>query len=66
MSPMAAAVSSFRKSESLLLEATRQANFGDILDAVLTVNQAEYTAKTGAAVAKAAIEISDSILDILA
>jgi len=49
-----------------LLRAVRDVESGDILDAVINVQQAKMTASSGAAVTKAAIEVSETLLDILA
>jgi hypothetical protein len=49
-----------------MLTAVKEAGSGDILDAAINLKQAEYTAKTGVAVARKAFEISGTLLDILA
>jgi len=61
-----AAVESFRKAERLLLRAVEAVQEGDILEAALSVNEAKVTAASGAAVARVAREVSESLLDILA
>jgi len=60
------AVEAFQKAEWLMLSAVKAVNKGDILDAALTANEAELTAKSAAAVARKTKEMSDTVLDILA
>jgi hypothetical protein len=57
---------SFERADRLMYRAVEEVNRGDIVDAVLAIKQAEITAKGGAAVARAADEISKAVLDILA
>ena len=61
-----AAAASVRKSEQLLLDAVEAVNRGDILSAVMDIQEAKITASSGIAVTKAANELAESILDILA
>ena len=63
---LSAAVQMIAKAERQLLEATRAVAEGDILEAAINVKEAEFTAKSGAALARAANRISESVLDILA
>lgn len=61
-----AAVESFRQSEQMLLNAVKAVNRGDILDAMILANQAKITAKSGAAIARVANEVSKTIIDLIA
>ncbi len=65
-SALGAAAESFRKADLMLLRAVEAVEEGDIVDAALSVNEAKITAKSGAAVARAAIEVSGMILDVFA
>ncbi|HEX9744918.1 MAG TPA: hypothetical protein VGB30_05775 [bacterium] len=60
------AVQSINSANLKLLEATKQINDGDIIDAVLLIQQSKIEASAGAAVAKVSIKVSESLLDILA
>jgi hypothetical protein len=60
------AVEAFQKADRLMLSAVRAVNEGDILQAALSANEAELTAKSAAAVARKAVEVSGTLLDILA
>jgi hypothetical protein len=60
------AVEAFQKADRLMLSAVRAVNEGDILQAALSANEAELTAKSAAAVAGKAVEVSGTLLDILA
>ena len=63
---LTAAVEAFQKADRLMLDAVRAVNGGDILQAALSANEAELTAKSAAAVARKAIEVSGTLLDIFA
>jgi hypothetical protein len=66
MPALRSAVGSIEKAERLLLNAVEAVNDGDILTAMLSVNEAKLTASSGAAVAKVANEVLGTIIDILA
>lgn len=61
-----AVTQSFKRADKLMLGAVRAIEQGDIIDAAMLVQQAKITAKSGGAMAKAANEISETLLDILA
>lgn len=60
------AVEAFQKAEMLMMRAVDAVEDGDILQAAVDVNEAELTAKSAAAVARKAKEVSETVLDILA
>ena len=62
---MAAAVRAIARADELLLRAVRDVESGDILGAVINVQQAKITASSGVAITKSAIEMSETLLDIL-
>jgi hypothetical protein len=66
MPAMATVVQSFEKADKLMMEAVNKVSDGDIIDAAMLINQAKLTAKSAAGVARAANEISGTLLDILA
>jgi len=63
---MTEALRSIGSANAKLVKATEEIADGDIVEAALLISQSRIEARSGAAVAKVAAEIGDSILDILA
>jgi hypothetical protein len=61
-----AAIEPIRQSESMLLNAIKAINEGDIVDAAMLINHAKIEAASGVAVAKAANQIMGNLIDIIA
>lgn len=60
------ATEGFERANQLLNRAVNNVNNGEIIDAVMHMKQAEFTAKSSAAVVRTADAISKAVLDILA
>ena len=60
------AVQMIKNAEFKLLRATAEINTGDIVDAAILVQQGKFEAKAAAAIVRAADDISESVIDILA
>jgi hypothetical protein len=61
-----AAMELFQRANEDLLRATEAVSEGDILSAAISIQQAKTAAKSGAAVAKVAKEVNETLLDVLA
>ncbi len=66
MSALYAATGSVRKADQLMLDAVEAVGRGDIIDAVLNIQEAKITAKSGIAITRTVNDLNESLLDILA
>jgi len=57
---------SFQRANECLWNATEAVAEGNIIEAAMSLQEAKIAAKSGAAVARAADEITGAVLDILA
>ena len=61
-----AALESFHRADANLWNAVEAVAEGDIIEAAMSLQEAKIAAKSGAAIAKVADEITGTLLDVLA